>query len=65
MGRRVSEGGVAPSFAHGWLAEDVATQRDWALLHAWKVLPGPEAVLQSLREQRAWTMTMSRGPCAG
>ena len=28
----------------------MATQRDWALLRAWKEQPGPQAVLQVLRE---------------
>ena len=30
---------------------DVATQRDWALLRAFKLLPSPDAVLDSLRSQ--------------
>ena len=30
---------------------DLETQRDWALLRAWKEQPGPEAVLHVLRER--------------
>eukprot|EP00966_Prymnesium_polylepis_P010800 248908-Prymnesium_polylepis.1 len=30
---------------------DLATQRDWALLRAWKEQPDPDAVLQLLRER--------------
>ena len=30
---------------------DIATQRDWALLRAFKLLPSPDAVLESLRSQ--------------
>ena len=41
---------------------DLATQRDWALLRAWKEQPGPDAVLQLLRErgldddEQPWTV---------
>jgi hypothetical protein len=41
---------------------DVVTARDWALLRAWKVEPGPEAVLRALRErglddaEEAWSV---------
>ena len=41
---------------------DLATQRDWALLRAWKEQPGPEAVLHLLRErgldddEQPWTV---------
>jgi hypothetical protein len=42
---------------------DLVTQRDWALLRAWKEQSGPEAVLQSLRErglddeEEPWTVS--------
>ena len=41
---------------------DVETQRDWALLRAWKEQPGADAVLQLLRErgldddEQPWTV---------
>ena len=35
----------------GETGPDLATQRDWALLRAWKEQTGPEAVLQCLRER--------------
>eukprot|EP00966_Prymnesium_polylepis_P084700 1960813-Prymnesium_polylepis.1 len=41
----------AAGAALGETDPDLATQRDWALLRAWKEQPGPDAVLQLLRER--------------
>uniref|UniRef100_A0A7S4M8R1 Uncharacterized protein n=1 Tax=Prymnesium polylepis TaxID=72548 RepID=A0A7S4M8R1_9EUKA len=43
--------------------DDLPQRRDWALLRAWKVLPSPDAVLESLRasglddEEDPWTVS--------
>ena len=49
----------------------LSQRRDWALLRAWKVLPSPDAVLQSLRtsglddEEDPWTVSRGMRFCAG
>ena len=42
---------LEPAAALGPTEPDLVTQRDWALLRAWKEQLGPEAVLECLREQ--------------
>jgi hypothetical protein len=43
--------------------DDLPQRRDWALLRAWKVLPSPDAVLESLRasglddDEDPWTVS--------
>ena len=49
--------------ALGPTGPDLETQRDWALLREWKEQPGPEAVLERLRERglddddQPWTVS--------